>query len=210
MFELSYRGGNSVVITTKSDELYIDPNQTSNGLKEPKLKNDVQLATEKRFLLDIDNDRPQLEGPGEYEVGPFTITGFDVNHHVDHDGSMKAACYRVAIQDVAIGVIGNIQPKLEEEELELLGLVDVVVIPVGGGGYTLDAKEAVSLIRKIEPKIVVPIHYREAGINYEVPQDNLDEFIKELEAPVEKASKLKLKSLNDIPPTLTVYQLERT
>ena len=210
MFEISYRGGNSVVITTKKDELYIDPDQSSHGLKAPKLKNAVQIATEPRFLLEQspDADRPALQGPGEYEVGPFAITGFEVAHHLE-DGAMKAAGYRIVIGDIAIGVLGNIAGTLSEDELETLGVVDVLILPVGGGGYTLDAKEAGALVRKVEPKAIVPVHYNESGVQYEVAQDALSEFVTELGAPLEQQAKLKVKSPNDLPPTLTIIQLER-
>ncbi len=210
MFEISYRGGNNVAITTKKDTLMIDPNQSSNGLKELKLKDAVQIATEERFLTTQSEtaDRPALQGPGEYEVGPFAITGFEIDHHLE-DGQMKASCYRIVVGDCAIGVLGNIKAGLGEDELETLGLVDVLIVPVGGGGYTLDAKEAASLVRKVEPRAIIPVHYKDSGVSYEVPQDDISEFITELGAPVEQQPKFKLKTLNDLPATMTIYQLER-
>src|SRR5690606_12737798 len=175
----------------------------------PKLKDAVQLATEKRFLVDSDSERPVLEGPGEYEVGPFAITGLETMHHVDNDGTMKATSYRIVVDNIVVGVIGNIQSDLNEDQLEKLGLVDILVVPVGGGGYTLDDKEATSLVRKVEPRAVIPVHYNDSAINYEVTQDDVSLFIAELGAPVEDHAKLKIKSANDLPATLTVYKLER-
>lgn len=209
MFEVTYRGGNSVVITTKKDELFIDPDQSTHGLKIPNLKKVVQLATEQRFLDEQDTERPALEGPGEYEAGPFEITGFAAPHHVDNDGTIKSTCYRIVIGDITIGVIGNIQPDLSDEQLEVLGVIDILIIPVGGGGYTLDGREAAGLVRKVEPRVVVPVHYRDSGISYEMPQDDVADFIAEVGAPVEKTAKLKIKTANDLPATLTIYQLDR-
>jgi Zn-dependent hydrolase of the beta-lactamase fold-like protein len=94
--------------------------------------------------------------------------------------------------------------------MEGIGVVDVLLLPVGGGGYTLDATSASSLVRNIEPKVVIPVHYAEAGISYEVPQDTLDVFIKELGAPVEQLPKLKIKSASSLPQTLTVMELSRS
>ena len=48
-----------------------------------------------------------------------------------------------------------------------LGLLDILIIPIGGGGYTLDANDAAKLIRKIDPKVVMPIHYADKALNYQ-------------------------------------------
>ena len=90
-------------------------------------------------------------------------------------------------------------------------MVDILVIPVGGGGYTLDATSAATIVRQIEPKAVIPIHYADTGVSYEVPQDTLDTFTKELGAPVEEpVAKYKVKSGASIPQVLTVVPLSRS
>ena len=106
--------------------------------------------------------------------------------------------------------LGNIDGKLSEEQYETLGVIDILVLPVGGSGYTLDATSATTIVRAIEPKVVVPVHYAESGINYEVPQDSLETFTKELGAPVEQVSKLKVKSVSGLPAALTVVQVTRS
>ncbi len=47
-------------------------------------------------------------------------------------------------------------PKLTDAEQEAIGIVDVMFVPVGGSGYTLDAAGALQLIKAVEPKIVIP------------------------------------------------------
>jgi L-ascorbate metabolism protein UlaG (beta-lactamase superfamily) len=88
-------------------------------------------------------------------------------------------------------------------------LVDVLILPVGGNGYTLDATGAATLTRSIDPKVVIPVHYAESGINYEVPQDTLETFVKELGAPVEEMPKFKLKTGAPLPAVLTTIHLTR-
>lgn len=211
MFELEYKGGNSVLITTKKIKLWIDPNRELVGLKNGKLADVVQLATEDRFLVTDADTTLQLEGPGEYEVGDVSIQGFSMQRHIDTPDDVKrTTMYRLSIHDMHVAVLGNIAPELTESHLESIGIVDVLVIPVGGGGYTLDATSATAMVRKIEPKIIIPIHYAESGVSYEVPQDTVDTFIKELGLPVEQKPKLKIKSASDLPATITVYQLERS
>ena len=110
---------------------------------------------------------------------------------------------------IRIGLIGNIKNDLDDDQLEAIGVVDVLILPVGGGGYTLDATSASSIVRQVEPKVVIPIHYAEPGVHYEVPQDTLDTFTKELGAPVEPVDKFKVKSVASLPLTLTVMPLKR-
>ena len=53
-----------------------------------------------------------------------------------------------------------------------------LVVPVGGNGFTLDSIGATSIIKKTEPSIVVPSQYDIAGMDYEVPAQQIEEFIK--------------------------------
>lgn len=210
MFEIDYKGGNSVLVTTKQVKLWIDPNLELIGLKNGKLNDFVQLATEDRFLVKDADATLQLEGPGEYEVGDISIEGFAMQRHIDTPEDVKkSTMYKLSIGDYRIAVLGNIAPDITEDHLESIGVVDVLILPVGGGGYTLDATSATSVVRKVEPKIVIPVHYKDSGISYEVPQDVVDTFTKELGLPVETKSKLKIKSTSDLPATVTVYVLER-
>lgn len=208
MFELEYKGGNAVMIATKNSKIWVDSNLSLVGLTSPKLQEAVQLATEARFLVD-GTDSLVFEGPGDYEIGDFTIHGVAARRHIDteNDG-FKTTMYRISAGEIRLALLGNIAAELNEDQLEGLGVVDILVVPVGGGGYTLDATSAVNLVRQIEPTIVVPVHYSESGISYEVPQDSIDAFVKELAAPVETMNKLKLKSSAALPPALTVYQLD--
>jgi len=117
--------------------------------------------------------------------------------------------YSVATEDVSIAAVGHIHPDLNEEQLEQIGVVDILIVPVGGNGYTLDATGAVELVRKIGPKAVIPTHYADPAVSYPIPQAELDLFIKELGAPVEEVSKLKLKA-GVLSDALTVYKITRT
>jgi L-ascorbate metabolism protein UlaG (beta-lactamase superfamily) len=212
MLEIEYKGGNSVNLTTKDMQLWIDANVATLGLKMGKPGNVVYLATEKRFLPDVDSDSLRLEGPGEYEVGPFAITGAAVQRHIDTESEKKqSAVYHIDVGDIRVGIVGNVAVPLNEEQLETIGVVDILILPVGGNGYTLDAKSAVALVAQVEPKIALPIHYADPTIKYEVPQDDVESFVSELGAPVERVdSKLKIKSTSAIPAVLTTVIVSRS
>lgn len=212
MFDIEYKGGNGVIITTKKVQLVLDPNLSVVGLKNLSVKDAVELATEPRFLINDDNVKLQIEGPGEYEVSEVSIRGIRAVRHLDTEADEPiSTIYRIEIGDVRIAVLGNIAPKLSEEQLEEIGVVDIAILPVGGGGYTLDATSASTIVRQIEPHAVIPIHYDDPALKYEVPQDTLEVFTKELAAPVEDAgSKYKVKSSSAIPQVLTVVQISRS
>ncbi|MNQ29105.1 metal-dependent hydrolase [compost metagenome] len=211
MFDIEYKGGNTVVISTKKSTAVFDPKLSLVGLKDVVIKDAIEIATEARFALDSPVAKLHIEGPGEYEVGDFSIRATAATRHIDtSDTEPLSTMYRVEIGDVRIAVIGNIAGKLSEGQLESLGIIDLLILPVGGGGYTLDATSAAAVARQIGPKVVVPVHYADSTLAYEVPQDTLEVFTKELAAPIETVAKYKVKSIASIPQTLTVIEVTRS
>lgn len=211
MFDIEYKGGNSVVITTKKATIVIDPKLSEIGLKDITTKDAIEVATEPRLALGDPQAQVLIEGPGEYEMGDLSFKGIGASRYVDKaTDEYLSTIYHVEINDIRIGVIGNIAAKLSEDQLEELGVIDILVLPVGGGGLTLDAGSAASLIRQIDPKVVIPTHYAAKGLLYEVPQDSLEVFVKELGAPVESVSRYKVKSAASLPDTLIVVSLDRS
>jgi len=211
MFEIEYKGGNGLVVTTKKTTAVVDPKLSLVGLKDLGVKGCVEIATEPRFVVDDSNAQLVIDGPGEYEVGDFSIRGFATYRHIDTEKDEKlATVYRLEVGEVRLALIGNIAATLTDEQLEELGIIDIVIIPVGGGGYTLDATSAASLVRQIDPKAVVPVHYADDALKYEVPQDTLETFTKELGAPMETVAKYKVKGATALPPALTVIEVSRS
>lgn len=211
MFDIEYKGGNTVLLSTKKDTLVFDPKLSLVGLKDIVIKDAVEIATEARFVTNGGDAKLLIEGPGEYGVANFDIKGISAQRHLDTASEEAlSTMYRIEIGDVRIGVLGNIYEKLTDIQLEELGILDILILPIGGSGYTLDATGAANLTRTIDPKVVIPVHYADSALTYEVPQDTLDTFVKELGAPVETFSKYKVKALSSVPVTLTVVELTRS
>ncbi len=212
MFDIEYKGGNSIIISTKKTTAVIDPKLSVVGLKDLKTKDAVEIATEARFSVGGEEARLTIEGPGDYEIGDFSIHGIPAIRHLDTEATEPlSTMYRIEVGDIRIALIGNIAPKLSEDQQEEIGLVDILVLPVGGGGYTLDATSAAAIVRQIDPKMVIPVHYADREVTYEVPQDTLETFTQELAAPVEAGvTKLKVKSASSIPQVLTVIPVTRS
>lgn len=205
--DIEYKGANCIIITTKKATIVIDPKLSGVGLKDIVPKNAVVIATQADLLVHGD-DAVVIDRPGEYEVRNVSISGVAAERMIDHDKSQAATMYRLTVGDVRFAVVGHVAAPLTDEQLETLGVIDVAIVPVGGSGYTLDAHHAVSVVRQIDPKAVIPTHYADKALSYEVPQMDLEPFVKELGAPqTETTPKWKLKML---PEMLTLVELERT
>ena len=191
MFDIEYKGGNTVVISTKKSSLVTDPKMSVNGEKDIVIKDGVEL--------------------GNYEISDFTIAGYPEKRHIDGDSEgKKSVIYGIDISGIKIGLLGNIGPNISDDQLENLGVLDILILPIGGGGYTLDATSAASIARRSDAKVIIPVHYSDDGIKYEVPQSDFSLFAKELGSEVEKTSKYKVKSAATLPEKMTIVQIERT
>lgn len=205
--EIEYRGANCVVINDNKTTIVVDP--TSNVSVKEKDNSESVILTTMAELSNLQTKAFLIDMPGEYEHNDISVKGIPTHRHTDESGE-KSTMYRIEIDGIRIAIIGHTDAPINDDDLENLGIVDVVVIPVGGGGYTLDARDAASIVRQISPKIVVPTHYDDGRTKYDVPQDKIDGFIKEVGSSLEKAAVLKIKSQASIPEHLTVYELALT
>lgn len=205
--EIQFYGANCVRLGNKKVSVVVDDNLASLGLKSVSTAEDIAI-----FTLDKNTstqNRFVIEGPGEYEISEVSVRGIPAQAHLD-DSGLRSTMYSIQILGFSVGIIGHVNPNLSEEQLEKLGLIDVLIVPVGGSGYTLDAVGAASLVKKIEPKIVIPTHYADSAISYEVPQADVGLFLKEVGvSEVEKLGVLKLKE-SDLSDKTRVIQLERS
>lgn len=205
--ELTYYGANCVRLVTKKSAITIDDNMAEIGLKGVMKAGDIALYTGKHNPPKVDTQLV-IDLPGEYEVSDTSIHGVGARAHLDESGK-NATMFKIIGEDIRLVVLGHIYPDLTEAQLESLGTVDVLIIPVGGNGYTLDAIGAAKIIKKIEPKLIIPVHYADKSIKYEVPQSPLDEALKVLAIePKETVPRLKIKS-GELAETTQLIVLER-
>ena len=175
MVEIEYLGGNGLKIVESGKTIILDPKRSVVGLRDVVTKDFIEIVTEPALASSAKDTFLTIDGPGEYEVADFSVRGFAADRHTDFNGEMSAVNYTIETQDATIGIIGNINDNLSESQLEDLGVIDILVIPIGGGGYTLDGKMAAKIIKDIEPKLVIPIHFNDDRLQYPVIQDSFDE-----------------------------------
>lgn len=206
--ELQFFGANCIRINTKRASLLIDDNLEEIGLKSPARSGDITVFTGAHGNLGIDA-KMIIDQPGEYEMSDVSIQGIAARSHLEEAGKQTVTIYKILADDISIAVTGHIYPELSDAQLEALGTVDVLIVPVGGSGYTLDAVGALDIIKKIEPKIVIPTHYADKDINYPVPQQTLEGALKELAMePLATVPKLKIKPA-DLADDTHLIVLER-
>jgi L-ascorbate metabolism protein UlaG (beta-lactamase superfamily) len=191
--ELQYYGANCLRLSAKKAQIVVDDNLAKLGLKSVTKPTDISLRTSRQFPEHADSVF-KTEMPGEYEVAGVVIHGIAARSHMDEEGKQSAVIYTIQADDTKVAILGHIYPELSEQQLEQIGLVDVAVVPVGGNGYTLDGAGALKVIKQIEPKVVIPTHYADKAIMYEVPQTGLADAVKNLGMEIsETVGKYKVK-----------------
>jgi L-ascorbate metabolism protein UlaG (beta-lactamase superfamily) len=197
--DLQFFGANCVSLTHKGTRIVIDDNLSDLGAKSIIKNDDVALFTGAHGAAD--KARISFDGPGEYEVSDISIVGITARAHIDEPNQRNATMFKLRVGELSVLFTGHIYPELTDAQLEEIGLTDLLVVPVGGNGYTLDPVGALKLIKAIEPKLVVPTHYDDKALNYPVPQQELSNALRELAMePKETVLKLKLKhgELSDV------------
>jgi len=206
---MQFYGANCLVLSNKQNRVVIDDNMTSLGAKGVTKEGDICLFTGKHPQMTIAT-KLTIDMPGEYEVSNISILGMQVRSHMNESGEETAVLYKVTWGDTRVLITGHIFPKLTDDQLEEIGIVDIMFVPVGGNGNTIDAAGALQLVKSVEPKLVIPTHYADDRLKYEVPQANLDEVLHTLGMEVkETVTKLQFKQAETSDTTQLVI-LEAT
>ena len=206
--DIQFYGANCIVLTTKQARVVIDDNLAELGAKSVSKEGDIVLFTGEHGDLAV-SPKLLLDQPGEYEVSGVSIYGITARSHMDEEKGKSAVMYKIMADDVTLLVTGHVYPELTEAQLETIGMIDVMLVPVGGNGYTLDGIGALKLIKKVEPKLVIPTHFEDTKLNFPVPQQPLAEAVKALAMePKETVAKLKVKPA-ELTDTTQLLILER-
>ncbi|MDD2823366.1 MAG: MBL fold metallo-hydrolase [Candidatus Daviesbacteria bacterium] len=212
--DIHWLGHSCFKIKGKSATVIIDPfDPEFTGLKLSKdLAADVALSTHEHkdhnYTEAVTGDPLLVSGPGEYEKAGVTIVGIRTFHD-NVKGSERGinTIYHIFMDGINIIHLGDLGHVLTEEQLSLIDQSDIVMIPVGGGP-TIEGEDAVKVIAQLEPKIVIPMHYKEPGLKFDL--GDVEPFLKEMAAEnIEPQSKLSI-TKDKLPDTTTVVVLAKS
>ena len=201
-FRLAERGMATVVC---------DPFDAETVGYEPlKLKADIVTSSHDapghNYLSAVKGYSHAITGPGEFEIGSVFITGIQM------DGQGKKAAekprntlYVFDYMGITVAHLGDMRSVPPQNEIESLGTVHIVLVPVGGG-TGLNAAKAAEIVSLLEPNIVIPMHFATPATK--VPLDRLDKFLKEMGLhEAETAPSLKV-TKNSLPEETKVVVLD--
>jgi len=192
--EIKYLAHSSFLIKTKDAKVITDPfDPKFVGLKFSKQEADVVTIShthkDHSFTELIEGIPLILTWPGQFEKKGVRIWGFSSFH--DKVGGKERGeniLYKIESEGVSILHCGDLGTIPTDTQIDEIGDVDILLVPVGGK-YSLTADEAIQLIKKVEPSIVIPMHYGRQDLLIEGLAP-LEEFLKKMGAeqtePLEK------------------------
>lgn len=182
---ISWYGQSCFKIEAKEGVVAIDPfsRSTVPAHGSPRFKADILLIThaepDHRERGAIMGDPFVIDAPGEYEVKGVAVRGIQTFHDgvsgKEHGLNTVYVVHAEGITFCHLGGFG--ESELREELVEEIGDVDILFLPVGGVS-TVDARGAVRLLRAVEPRIVIPMHYKIPGLAGQYA--GVDPFLKEV------------------------------
>lgn len=172
-------------IQTNDTIIFTDPYHKESGLTPPRTKSNIVTishAHEDHNNIEAvaDSDTLVIKDPGEYEARGIEITGIASCH--DNQKGKKLGANIIFIfqaEDMRLCHLGDLGETLNSEQLEKINGIDILLIPVGEN-YTISVKEASKLISEIEPRIVIPMHYKIKGLKYKL--SGIEKFCDEIGA----------------------------
>jgi L-ascorbate metabolism protein UlaG (beta-lactamase superfamily) len=209
---IQWLGQSCFKISTKNTQgeftIATDPFTDQGGFKMPKFQADVvtisQNHDDHNNIDAIKGDPMVITQPGEYETKGIFIYGIPA---VNEKEKVKSTVYKIVAEEIIIGHLGSLAQNLTDDQIERLGNVDILMIPVGGKNY-LDGKKAAEAISQIEPRLVIPMHYKTGDMKLDL--NGVEEFLKVSGLKSETLDKLKIAKKDLIGEDTRIIVLSQT
>lgn len=216
--DITYLGHSSFLIRGRSAKVVVDPFSSKVlNKKFPSVDADIVTVSHHHddhdAVNEVSGDFITLDMPGEYEIKGVRVYGFETYHDKNKgEDRGKNTMFKFEIDDMTLLHCGDLGHALTAETLDQIGGADVVLVPVGGV-YTIDADEARSVVEKLEPSIVIPMHYRDPQLSPSIEKygemAELTNFLEKIGVTdVEPTKKFSVKQSDIIEGDMQVVVME--
>ena len=175
--EITWYGQSCFRLRSRGLAVVTDPYGSEGGLKLPRLTASVVTVScdqpEHNNAQAIKGSPFVIRAPGEYEIEGIFVIGVATAEA----SRAKNAAYLIEFEDLTICHLGALDHVLSQEQAEQLNDIDILLVPVGGRS-NLTSGKAVDVVGLLEPKIIIPMHYKIPGLAIQL--DGANRFLKEL------------------------------
>jgi L-ascorbate metabolism protein UlaG (beta-lactamase superfamily) len=160
-------------LQSKHASVLIDPYDAEIGLKPPTTQADLVLSTDdasdSHNIGAAKGESFIIRHPGEYEVKHALVRGLQIPQDAKNkESERKITVYSILMERIHVVHLGDLASPLSSMFIDELGEVDVLLVPIGGHGRTLDAKGAARVITEIEPRVVIPMQFKIPGLALDI------------------------------------------
>ncbi|MDP2917855.1 MAG: MBL fold metallo-hydrolase, partial [Dehalococcoidia bacterium] len=182
VMEINWLGHSCFRLKGKNATVITDPYSTDLGYNLDKPTARIVTVSHQHpahnYVQGVLGEPKVVSKPGGYEIAGVLIIGIGTFHDGEKGAKLgKNTVYMMEIDDITVCHLGDLGHVLTADQAEEIGNVDVLMIPVGGVN-TINAPVAAEVVRQLEPKIVLPRHYKTPAINSEL--ESVDRFLKEM------------------------------
>jgi len=208
--EISWSGHSCFKIKGRQATVITDPYSPDLGYSLGNLTAHIVTVSHQHpghsYVQGIGGEPRLVTGPGEYEIKGVLITGIATFHDRERGQSRgKNTVYLMEIDEVSVCHLGDLGHVLTAEQVEEIDDVDVLMLPVGGVS-TINASIAAEIVRQVEPKAVIPMHYKTEAISREL--EPVDKFLKEIGVKqIDSQPKLSF-TRSSLPASTQVFLLD--
>lgn len=205
--QITWYGQACFKVSSGDTTILIGPFEKGSGLNPPRGKADVVLLSgnDAGDETAYSDGAVVIRGEGEYEVKGILINGFSFLHTHPGSGAVRiSTIYTLTLEEMTVCHLDNATQEQVNAVLEKIGAVDVLLVPVGGTHkkgkeeiHMLNAEQAVSLVGEIEPRIIIPMHYKVPGLSMEL--ESVNTFLKAMGGTHEDAQEKVTIKKKDLP-----------
>ena len=182
MLQIRWHGHSCFEITNEVT-LVTDPHDgKSIGIHAPNVTGDIILVSHDHYdhnsVKSVEKEGSKvITDTRKRNISNVEIKGIE-SFHDECCGEKRGSniIYKFTMENITFCHMGDLGHDLDEDTVQKIGNVDILFIPIGGT-FTLDAKQAWRIIKKVKPRIAVPMHYKIGGLS--LPITGIEPFLEE-------------------------------